>query len=145
MKRLVNGVEVEIEQSDDVEVTRLPDRLAIRTEDGAHSALALRQGDATLVSYRGQTYRIERAGRGSVGLRSQHSGEIRAPMPGLIVDVFVAVGQSVKLGDKLLVLEAMKTQQALVAPFDGVVSEVRTVTGGQVSEGELLVTIAPLQ
>jgi 3-methylcrotonyl-CoA carboxylase alpha subunit len=62
-------------------------------------------------------------------------------MPGRVVSVEVAEGDQVVKGTKLVVVEAMKMEFALVAPFDGVVAELRARLGDQVSEGTLLVRI----
>jgi 3-methylcrotonyl-CoA carboxylase alpha subunit len=62
-------------------------------------------------------------------------------MPGRIVSVDVNEGASVLAGQRLVVLEAMKMEQALVAPFDGVVAELKAAAGAQVSEGALLVRV----
>ena len=62
-------------------------------------------------------------------------------MPGAVIAVHVTEGQTVAKGEKLLVLEAMKMEQALVAPFDGTVSELKAVQGSQVPEGTLLARI----
>ncbi|WP_156679460.1 acetyl/propionyl/methylcrotonyl-CoA carboxylase subunit alpha [Sphingomonas profundi] len=70
-------------------------------------------------------------------------GAIVAPMPGRIVTVLVADGATVAKGERLVVLEAMKMEQALVAPFNGIVAELKAREGGQVAEGTLLVRIAP--
>ncbi len=143
MKRLVNGVEVELEDSD-AEVLPLADRSAVRTPSGQHSAVAIRQGDAVWVSYRGQVYRIEKPSSNRARRAGgAETGEIFAPMPGLIVDVLVAPGETVAHRQKLVVLEAMKTQQAFLAPFDGAVSELQAEKGRQVQEGELLLRIEP--
>ena len=69
-------------------------------------------------------------------------GVILAPMPGRIVSVDVAPGDSVTRGQRLIVLEAMKMEQALVAPFDGTVAELTAVAGGQVAEGTSLARVA---
>lgn len=66
---------------------------------------------------------------------------MRAPMSGLIVDVLVADGVEVHKGQKLLVLEAMKTQQPFAAPFDGKVTKVLVQKGQQVAEGAILVVV----
>jgi 3-methylcrotonyl-CoA carboxylase alpha subunit len=79
------------------------------------------------------------AGGGSVG-----DGAILAPMPGRIVSVAAAQGDTVVAGQRLVVLEAMKMEQALVAPFAGRVAELRAIEGGQVTEGSLLVRVEPL-
>lgn len=64
-----------------------------------------------------------------------------APMPGRIISVDVAEGDKVAKGQKLLVLEAMKMEQAMLAPFAGVVAELKAVAGAQVAEGTLLVRV----
>jgi len=140
MKVFVNGQEVDLEP-DGVQVLHLADRLAVRTRSGTATALAVRSGDAILVSYLGMQYRIEAKGPRHVAHRAATGGEIRAPMPGQVVDVLVSDRADVKKGDKLLVLEAMKTQQAFVAPFDGQVLKLGVAAGDQVSDGDLLVLI----
>jgi 3-methylcrotonyl-CoA carboxylase alpha subunit len=76
-----------------------------------------------------------RAGGGS------SDGTLSAPMPGRIVSVEIAEGGAVKAGQRLVVIEAMKMEQGLVAPFDGVVAELKAVAGAQVGEGALLVRV----
>jgi len=70
-------------------------------------------------------------------------GAILAPMPGRVIAVEVAAGDSVAKGRKLLTLEAMKMEHALTAPFDGIVAELNATEGGQVTEGSLLARIDP--
>ena len=142
MKRFVNGVEVELSEDATAEIEQRGDRLYVHSSNGTHTAAAVRSGDAVLVSYRGLQYRIEKA---APRTRSTHvgSGEIRAPMPGRIADVLVSTGEKVKSGQKLLVLEAMKTQQAISAPFDGLIAQLDAVKGSQVDEGQLLVSVEP--
>jgi 3-methylcrotonyl-CoA carboxylase alpha subunit len=67
------------------------------------------------------------------------TGRLTAPMPGKIVAVRVAAGQTVKRGAPLLVLEAMKMEHTITAPADGVVDRVRYAVGDQVDEGAELV------
>lgn len=70
------------------------------------------------------------------------SGEtISAPMPGTILDVKVSEGQQVKAGDILLILEAMKMENEIVSPKDGVVNRIHTSKSSTVSTGDALVTI----
>ncbi len=69
-------------------------------------------------------------------------GAVLAPMPGRIVSVEVSEGQAVTAGQKLLVLEAMKMEQALLAPFDGVVETLTATPGAQVQVDVLLVKVA---
>jgi 3-methylcrotonyl-CoA carboxylase alpha subunit len=68
-------------------------------------------------------------------------GRITAPMPGRVLAVDVAPGQSVASGDRLLVLEAMKMEHRLTARAGGTVTAVHVATGDQVAEGMTLVEI----
>jgi len=140
MRATVNGVRRELEPSG-AEVIFDGDRMLVRSGRGTASAAAVRVGDTVLVSYRGRTYRVgpDRPARKSGG--EAGSGEIRAPMPGVIADVTVEEGASVRKGQKLVVLEAMKTQQPFSAAFDGTVERVNVSKGQQVQEGTLLVSV----
>jgi acetyl/propionyl-CoA carboxylase alpha subunit len=68
--------------------------------------------------------------------------ELKAPMPGLIVDIRVQPGQTVQKGDPLLVLEAMKMENILKAPADGVVGSIRVDLRSNVMKGQVLVQFA---
>lgn len=81
---------------------------------------------------------------GGAGEGAASDGVILSPMPGKIVSVAVAAGQTVSKGQTLLTLEAMKMEHALVAPFDGVVAQLSALAGGQVSEGVVLVRLDSL-
>ena len=65
---------------------------------------------------------------------------ITAPMPGNILDVKVASGSQVKRGDVLVILEAMKMENEIVAPKDGLV-QIQTAKGSTVNTGDLLAVI----
>ena len=66
---------------------------------------------------------------------------VKAPMPGNILDVKVAAGASVKAGDVLCILEAMKMENEIVAPQDGTVASVNCRKGDVVNVGDLLVSL----
>lgn len=70
---------------------------------------------------------------------AQVINDIKAPMPGLILDVLVREGDEVKEGDYLLVLEAMKMENTLTAPRDGVVKAVSVQKGQTVDKNQLLI------
>lgn len=144
MKVMLNGQEVELAiVSEGVEISAGADRLFVRTSTGTQSALVVKHRGQTLVSFGGRTYIIEPvlASRGKTS--SAASGKFNSPMPGLVVDVLVSQGDTVAKGAKLLVLEAMKTQQPILAPFDGFVAELPVEKGQQVKEGALLVRLEP--
>jgi 3-methylcrotonyl-CoA carboxylase alpha subunit len=80
-----------------------------------------------------------RADRSGVGPASD--GMILSPMPGRVIAVEVALGDKVKKGQRLVVIEAMKMEQGLVAPFDGIIAELKATVDAQVSEGALLARV----
>ena len=102
-----------------------PDGEVVVFADGAAFSLSLRP-------------RADRAEAAAVT-----DGVVRAPMPGRIVSMAVTLGQRVAGGQTLAVLEAMKMEHALVAPFEGKVAEVAAAEGDQVSEGVALVRLEP--
>ena len=67
---------------------------------------------------------------------------VNSPMPGTILDVKVAVGQAVKEGDLVVILEAMKMENEIYAPCAGTVAQVLTSKGATVDTGAPLVTIS---
>ncbi|MFT5436737.1 MAG: biotin carboxyl carrier protein [Ulvibacter sp.] len=67
------------------------------------------------------------------------ASEIEAPMPGLIIDIFVSEGQEVKKGDFLCVLEAMKMENTLLSTGDGVVKSVKISKGQTVEKGHVII------
>lgn len=67
--------------------------------------------------------------------------QVKAPMPGNVLDVRVSVGQQVKKGDVLLILEAMKMENEINAPKDGTVAQVAVTKGATVDSGAVLVVL----
>jgi biotin carboxyl carrier protein len=63
---------------------------------------------------------------------------VKAPMPGTILKVNVTAGQSVKAGDIMFILEAMKMENEIVAPSDGTVSQVVAAKGSSVATDDVL-------
>jgi 3-methylcrotonyl-CoA carboxylase alpha subunit len=80
--------------------------------------------------------RADKSGDGATS-----DGMILSPMPGRVIAVDVALGDKVKKGQRLVVIEAMKMEQGLVAPFDGVITELKATVDAQVSEGALLARV----
>ena len=68
--------------------------------------------------------------------------KVDAPMPGTILKVNVAAGQTVKESDVLVILEAMKMENEIMAPKDGTVAQVLVEKGASVNTGDVLVVIA---
>ncbi len=68
--------------------------------------------------------------------------EVKAPMPGLVLQILVAPGEEVKKGDALLVLEAMKMENIIKSPGDGTVGEIAVQKGQAVEKGQVLLRMA---
>jgi biotin carboxyl carrier protein len=65
--------------------------------------------------------------------------DLHAPMPGLVVKILRAVGEKVRKGEPLLVVEAMKMENELKSPTDGTIKEIAAVVGRPVDKGAVLV------
>lgn len=64
---------------------------------------------------------------------------VKAPMPGLILDIHVEIGQEVKENDSLLILEAMKMENVLTSPRDGIIAAICIQKGDAVDKNKLLI------
>ncbi len=108
------------------------DAFALAVDDAVY---VLRKGRQTKVSLRDLA--LDEAGD------REHSGLVRAPMHGKVLAVLVAQGDSVRRGQRLAIIEAMKMEHTLTAPVDGVVDEIAAVQDAQVAEGAKIVLIKP--
>jgi 3-methylcrotonyl-CoA carboxylase alpha subunit len=70
---------------------------------------------------------------------------IKAPMHGRVLELFAAVGERVVLGQRLAVIEAMKMEHTLRAPFAAVVKELPVSSGAQVIEGAPIMVLEPVE
>ncbi|WP_136162950.1 acetyl/propionyl/methylcrotonyl-CoA carboxylase subunit alpha [Sphingomonas flavalba] len=111
------------------------------TVDGPAPGTVVEVAGETVLFLNGEAWRCGPAVAAGAGGDGPSDGMILAPMPGRVVAVDIAQGDTVSRGQRLVVLEAMKMEQALLAPFDGVVATLKAVTGAQVSEGSLLVQV----
>ena len=129
-----------------------PERSVLVEVEGAHHLVTLRPedrqgrtveiGGERILFLDGMAWRVGEA-------RAEHTqaeaggldGSVLSPMPGQVISLVVSEGDAVTRGQTLLVVEAMKMENRLVAPFDGVVAELRASLGQQVSEGIVLARI----
>ncbi|MET3471282.1 3-methylcrotonyl-CoA carboxylase alpha subunit [Novosphingobium sp. 1529] len=107
----------------------------------AFAGAATNPAPSTLVCEHGQVWRLEPWHHKPTDGATAGDGAILAPMPGRVIAVSVAQGETVTKGQKLLTLEAMKMEHTLVAPFDGVVDALETQAGAQVQVDALLARI----
>ncbi|MGK2739467.1 acetyl/propionyl/methylcrotonyl-CoA carboxylase subunit alpha [Tepidicaulis sp. LMO-SS28] len=104
-------------------------------------ASAIELNGGFVLMRRGVAYEFTRPNPLDVDFGEEAGGEgILAPMPGKIIQVLTEAGKSVRKGDALIVLEAMKMEQTLQAPGEGVVASVNVSAGDQVEGGAVLLT-----
>ncbi len=149
-----DSFDVDVRQTADgsrVTVNGAPVDLRIeRNEAGAFMAVqgnrrerfhGVRDGDVLHLFWRGRVYRLtEETEEGRAAHRTAGGG-LEAPMPGKVIAVKVAAGDTVSKGDELLVVEAMKMENAVRAPRDGRVKSVSARVGEMVSPGTVLVEL----
>ena len=99
------------------------------------------QGQQVQLWYQGEYYDLQKLSRKASQSDLAHSGSILAPLTGKVIQLVVEAGQSVGKGDVLVILESMKMETALTAPFDAQVQSVHCQAGDQISNGQLLVEL----
>src|SRR5215212_6494019 len=82
---------------------------------------------------------LEQMGFGKASLKQVK--EIKAPMPGLVLEIAVTDGQEVREGDKLLILEAMKMENSIMIHTNAIIKKVSVSAGQAVEKGEVLVEL----
>jgi len=110
--------------------------------DAALPAVAMAGGVVTVFDGAGSVFEILDPLQQAAGAHGD-GNLIDAPMPGLIKVMSATVGQAVRAGDRLAVLEAMKMEHALLAARDGVIAEVLARAGDQVEAGAALIRLEP--
>jgi biotin carboxyl carrier protein len=142
----VNG---EIHKVDMRRIEPLP-LYSLLVDNLSHEAFIEEQDEAYSVALEGKLYTVqvqeERAWKQtkSSTIPTTIGGEIpiKAPLPGLVVEVTVTAGQKVQAGDLLLVLESMKMENRLCSPQDGTVKAVHIAARDQVNQGQVLLTLS---
>lgn len=71
--------------------------------------------------------------------KAKQINAIKAPMPGLILDIAISIGQEVNEGDNLLILEAMKMENSFYSPRHGIIKSIAVEKGQAVDKGQLLI------
>jgi 3-methylcrotonyl-CoA carboxylase alpha subunit len=118
--------------------------LTLRRGGVTHRLRLAIAGPAVTVFDGAESYRAHVPDPLTIAAEQDGGDDVRAPMPGLVRRLTAAAGQFVAKNDVLVVLEAMKMEHALVAPRDGVLAAVHVTEGAQVTEGALLLALAPV-
>lgn len=122
---------------------RGPGFVRLRVGDRTLRARVLRRGEDVWVAVGGESYRLPRARRGAGGAGVASDGQIEAPMPGALLEVLVEDGQEVEEGQDLVVVEAMKMEHKMKAPFAGTVRGLTASAGDRVEPGNPILTVVP--
>ena len=126
------------------EIHRLDDASFVLVIDGQRHRIAIaRNGKERLVAVGGEVYHFtpETGAASGHHVAALAPPEIVAPMPGKVLQVLVKAGDRVAVSDGLLILEAMKMENRIVAEAAGTVSEVRVVDGDTVQGGQVLMVL----
>lgn len=110
----------------------------------------IKEEKAAVVKINGNIYRLKIEDQydqllkqlGMDNLAANKILQVKAPMPGLVLNVLVAEGDEVKKGDSLLVLEAMKMENMIKSPTDGMIKKIAIKQGDKVEKNELLITFS---
>jgi acetyl/propionyl-CoA carboxylase alpha subunit len=117
-----------------------PGDYLLRLDGQQRRCIVARTGDERWIWIEGHTHHLKVA-TSTRRKSAAPAGELTAPMPGRVLKLCVAAGQTVRKDEVLVVLEAMKMQYEIVAPRDGVVRSVQATPGAQVAGGVPLVTL----
>lgn len=118
-----------------------PGVFALREGKRALRFHLVRQGTTAHLFWDGRAYELTEEREGVRPARRHDGGALEAPMPGRVAAVKAEPGQRVKRGEELLIVEAMKMENALRAPRDGIVRAVHVTAGEMVAPGRVLVEI----
>ena len=120
-----------------------PDQVELSHDGLDHTFSVARYGEIRHVDSERAPVRLDALPRFPSPEAVETPGSLHAPMPGRVVRVEARVGDSVRAGQVLVVLEAMKMEHTLRAPHDGILDEVDCSPGDQVEAGAVLVVIRP--
>ncbi len=160
MKAIIQGAESELEKHDGVwlpkdgspcEITKLRDNKLFMVLNGkTYTAVLLelnRLEKELVIMLNGQKAHVKLKeplddllhAMGLDNLTTQKVANIKAPMPGLVLEISVSVGDTVSKGDKVLVLEAMKMENIIKSSGDGIVARILVDKGQTVDKNDILI------
>lgn len=138
-----NGLELSVDgRTLRLDVRQLaPGRFRLLDGERGETFDCVRDGDAIHLFWRGSAYTLREESSVRRAAQRQASSGLETPMPGKVIKVNVEPGQRVARGEEILVIEAMKMENAVRAPRDGRVKSVAAKVGETVSPGVVLVEL----
>ncbi|MCO1578646.1 biotin/lipoyl-binding protein [Crossiella sp. SN42] len=124
-------------------VSAAPESVVVEVDGVRRTLHVARYGDQVFVDSPFGPVTLRRLPRFTEPGAAHAEGSLLAPMPGTVVAVTAAPGDTVRAGQELLVLEAMKMQHPVRSPADGVLTELAVTAGAQVEAGAVLAVIEP--
>ena len=117
----------------------------MKIQDKKYTIFVAQDGDRRYVSHDGEYYIVDiaRPDKSGLGAAEQKTNSVASSMPGLLVKMPVTVGEEVSAGQTLAIVEAMKMQNELHAPCNGVVKKVNFKEGEQVDAFQPIVELEP--
>ena len=119
--------------------------MRLEVQGVVRSAFVVRVGDTSYVRLDAGEYTVVHRPRFEAPGADEAGGGCIASMPGKVVQVLVSEGENVEKGQAVVVLEAMKMEQTMTAPDDGLVSAVNVAVDDQVDVGTVLVVVDPIE
>ncbi|RAH14638.1 MAG: hypothetical protein CMB56_005150 [Methanobacteriota archaeon] len=104
-------------------------------------AYVVKQKDTWWVKINGRTLTYTSGDIRKTNRKQLNDGSLLSPMPGTVLDVKVTKGQSVKIGDSLIIMEAMKMEHKITAPFNGTVEKLNCEISQKVDRGFVLIEL----
>ena len=139
---IIDGKQSEVELDGSVQVIGAgDDEVELRVGDRIHVVPYVIQGATVSFVFEGETYVAEVTDRASRAKVRHREHSTSAPMPGLVLKLLVKQGDVVAKAAPLLILEAMKMEHQIVAPFDGTITAVNCKEGELVQPGMNLVEV----
>ena len=112
-------------------------KLGLDLKGGVHLVLRVHTDDALRITTTTTSEQLREALKNA----SVSVGSLKSPLPGIILDITCNVGDTVKKGQKLLILEAMKMENNIIADRDGTIQDIKVRKGHSVLEGTELLSI----
>jgi biotin carboxyl carrier protein len=121
-----------------------PNQLLLHVDGKSFLVYAAHNGTAHYIALNGQVTTLERVtGENRPASAHHHAGDLTASMPGQIVQILVSPGDTIQQGQTLLIMEAMKMETRLTAPYTGFVKLLLCSVGQPVERGQKLLEIEP--